>query len=183
MTCPPRCTGKTLQTNAAQDEDHWFLILSAGNRQLFSIPRLTRSGNAPIVPGVCSEGKSFDRNDGLDKARTEMSAPVRPFCFAEDCPSATKHQTFCWICHRRICHRNGKIEEDVECARFIPGAFFHRQREASTGSLTGAAPVEREPGRTWERSLTPAAGMAEAVSSMQGLAETAEGLWDQEGYP
>ena len=28
------------------------------------------------------------------------------------------------ICHRRICHRNGKIEEDIECARCMPGAFF-----------------------------------------------------------
>lgn len=35
---------------------------------------------------VCSEGKSFVRNDGPDKARTEMSVLIRPFfCLKGGC--------------------------------------------------------------------------------------------------
>ena len=29
---------------------------------------------------ACAEGKSFERNDELDKAQTEMSALIRLFC-------------------------------------------------------------------------------------------------------
>ena len=135
---------------------------------------MTNAAHIPIIEVLARRANHSDEMMRWIRHRLErlhLSGSV----FGNASPPAANLKTFCWIWHRRICHRNGKIEEDVECARYMPGALSFSQEIARAADVREKTAEAAEMGAA---ARPPCRG-----GGVLRRADSAEDRLNREGYP